>query len=133
MVERIRTANQLQRAFKAYDRNYFTPSGYEALLRYYDSVDENTELDVIEVCGRFTEYDDDELINDYGYIYPAEEFLEDNEIYCQDVIGEMTREECMARVREHYLPEYMETFFRIVCNRTYAETLPNGHYLVMDF
>lgn len=78
------TADDMKREFEEYNRDYFTYPGLNALLDYYDEIDENKEFDPIEICCDCTEYGEgaacsyDDLINDYGYKYPTEEYLEDN-------------------------------------------------------
>ena len=74
----------MKERFVAMDRDYYTFEGLESLLDYYDEIDENMELDVIAICCDCTEYGEgavcsfDDLINEYGYKYPVEEWLEDN-------------------------------------------------------
>ena len=65
--------NELQKEFQEYDRDYYSLDGYEALLMFYDEIDEDMELDVIAICGDCTEYgnysscDFQDLINNYEY------------------------------------------------------------------
>lgn len=74
----------MKERFVAMDRDYYTFEGLESLLDYYDEIDENMELDVIAICCDCTEYGEgavcsfNDLINEYGYKYPVEEWLEDN-------------------------------------------------------
>lgn len=74
----------MKERFVAMDRDYYTFEGLESLLDYYNEIDENMELDVIAICCDCTEYGEgavcsfDDLINEYGYKYPVEEWLEDN-------------------------------------------------------
>lgn len=68
--------------FKAYDRDYFTTTALEAILDYYDEIDENAEFDVIAICCEWNEYGDgsaltfSNLLNDYDYLMDGEEFSE---------------------------------------------------------
>lgn len=74
----------MKERFVAMDRDYYTFDGLESLLDYYNEIDENMELDCIAICCDCTEYGDgaacsfDDLIGEYGYKYPVEEWLEDN-------------------------------------------------------
>lgn len=58
---------------KDYDRDYYTTTALEAILDYYDEVDDNTEFDPVEICCDWNEYGDNcaltlsDLFNDYGY------------------------------------------------------------------
>ena len=48
--------NELQKEFQEYDRDYYSLDGYEALLTFYDEINEDMELDVIAICEDCTEY-----------------------------------------------------------------------------
>ena len=79
MVQTINSAYELQEIFKDWDRDYYTIEAYETILQFYDSIDVNMELDVIGVCGEWTEYTAEDLYNDYGnycYSYDEKEQLE---------------------------------------------------------
>lgn len=107
--------------FVALDRDYYTYDGLEALLDYYDQVDENMEFDPIAICCDCTEYGDgaacsfDDLVNNYGYLYPAEEWLEDND--------------------ESKLDNdlYIESLVKHLEDETTVLHLPNGNYIVFAF
>lgn len=58
--------------FKAYNRNYYSYEGYEALYEYYSEF-ENFDFDVIAICCDVSEYDEEELLNDYSYLVQNEE------------------------------------------------------------
>ena len=74
----------MKERFIAMDRDYYTIEGLETLLGYYDEIDPEMEFDPIAICCDCTEYGENttcsfnDLISDYGYIYPVEEWLEDN-------------------------------------------------------
>ena len=59
-----RTINQYEfrQAFKDMDRDYYSYEGYEALYDFLEEVcssdEKGFELDVIGICGDFTEYED---------------------------------------------------------------------------
>ena len=51
----IDSASDLRSEFAAYNRDYFSHEGYEALIDLFDGSD--TELDVIAICCDFSEQD----------------------------------------------------------------------------
>ena len=59
-----RTINEyeFEQAFKKMDRDYYSYDGYRALYEFLDEIcssdDKGFELDVIAICGEFTEYED---------------------------------------------------------------------------
>ena len=61
---------EFRQAFKDYDRDNYSYEGYEALYDFLDEIyssdDKGFELDVIGICGEFTEYEDlKEFQNEY--------------------------------------------------------------------
>ena len=60
--------------FKKYNRNYFSYEAYDALLDYYDGIDENMEFDPIAICCEWNEYGEtpclkwSDFLNDFSYI-----------------------------------------------------------------
>jgi hypothetical protein len=64
----VNHSHAFQRAFIDYGRgDTFTPEGYDALFDYIeDAYGEDYELDVIELCGAYTEYD---CLHDYYEAY----------------------------------------------------------------
>ena len=115
--------NELQKEFQEYDRDYYSLDGYEALLKFYDEIDEDMELDVIAICGDCTEYgnfsscDFQDLINDYGYIYTKEEYLSDNDIDENDFNED----------------EYISELINKLENKTCVLKLENGDYIIFSF
>ena len=75
LVTTIGNGCQLQQLFREYGReNYFSPEGFDALYDYLDEysndIGEPFKVDVIAMCGEFTEYESyKELYNDYSYSY----------------------------------------------------------------
>jgi len=65
MIKRL-TVDDFRQDFVNYNRNYYSYEAYQAMFDYYNDIDENMELDVIAICGEWTEYDKDELMSDYG-------------------------------------------------------------------
>lgn len=65
--------------FKKYDRDYFTYEACNALLDYYDGVDENMEFDPIAICCEWSEYGEtpcltwSNFLSDYNYLLEDEE------------------------------------------------------------
>ena len=59
-----RTINEYEfrQAFKDMDRDYYSYDGYTALYEHLEEIcssdEKGYELDVISICGEFTEYDD---------------------------------------------------------------------------
>ena len=106
--------------FVALDRDYYTFDGLQALLDYYDQVDENMEFDPIAICCDCTEYGDgaacsfDDLANDYGYLYPSEEWIEDNG----------------AKLDKDL---YIDSLAERLEDKTTVLHLPNGNYIVFAF
>ena len=115
--------NDLRKKFVDYERDYYSIDGYEALLNFYDEIDENMEFDVIAICGECTEYSDyatcniDNMIDDYGYIYTKAEYMSDNDITSEDFDQEDYISELISRI------EY----------KTTALKLQNGGYIIFSF
>lgn len=97
MVQTINSAYALQEIFKDWDRDYYSIEAYETMLEFYDSIDVNMELDVITICGEWTEYTAEDLYNDYGnycYSYDEEEQLrmvenEEFEELAEDILQQL--------------------------------------------
>lgn len=123
MKKTIFNGNDLRKEFVDYNRDYYSIDGYEALLNFYDEIDENMELDVIAICGECTEYSDyatsdiDDMIGDYGYIYTKEEYLSDNDITSEEFNQEDYIIELITRI------EYRTTVLK----------LKNGGYIIFSF
>lgn len=55
--------------FEAYGRgNQFSRTALEALFDRLSEFEDNYRLDVIELCCEWTEYDDAELLEDFGHL-----------------------------------------------------------------
>ena len=115
--------NDLRKKFVDYERDYYLIDGYEALLNFYDEIDENMELDVSALCGECTEYSDyatcviDDMIGDYGYIYTKAESLSANDITPEEFNQEDYISELINRI------EYRTTVLK----------LKNGGYIIFSF
>lgn len=111
MVQTINSAYALQEIFKDWNRDYYTIEGYETILQFYDSIDENMRLDVIGICGEWTEYTAEDLYNDYEnycYSYDEEEQLQmvANEEYkelVKDILLQLERETIVYILSDTYL------------------------------
>lgn len=108
----------MKERFVAMDRDYYSFEGLESLLDYYNEIDENMELDCIAICCDCTEYGDgvtcsfSDLIDEYGYKYPVEDYKEDNDIDESDYIA------ALVEVLEDY---------------TTVLHVSNGNYIVFSF
>lgn len=115
--------NDMKERFEALDRDYYTYDGLEALLDYYDEIDENMEFDAIAICCDCTEYGDgaacslEDLKNDYGYKYPVEEWLEDNAL----------------EENEFDIDLYIDSLVERLEDETTVLHVPNGNYIVFAF
>ena len=113
----------LKEEFVNYERDYFSLDGYDALLNFYDEIDENMELDVISICGECTEYGKystynfNDLIDDYGYIYTKSEYVSDNDITSKDFNQE----------------DYISELITHIENKTQVLNLKNGDYIIFSF
>ena len=123
MKKTIFNGTYLREEFVKYNRDYFSADGYDALLDFYDEIDENMEVDVIAICCECTEYSDyatcdiDDMIGDYGYIYTKEEYMSDNDITSEDFEQEDYISELINRI------EYRTTVLK----------LKNGGYIIFSF
>jgi hypothetical protein len=118
-------AAMMKDMFVNWNRDYYSYSGCEALIDFYDEIDENMEFDVIGICCECSEYGDDvtlsfnDLISDYGYKYPFEEWKENT-----DIDG-MTEEEQKE--------EYIEALIETLEDYTSVLYVSNGNYIVFTF
>lgn len=113
----------MKERFVAMDRDYYTFEGLESLLDYYNEIDENMELDCIAICCDCTEYGEraacsfSNLINEYSYKYPVEEYKEDNDIKENDF------EES----------DYIAALVEVLEDETTVLHVENGNYIVFAF
>lgn len=116
-------AGMMKEMFVNYDRDYYSFSGLETLLDYYDEIDPEMEFDPIAICCDCTEYGEnavcsfDCLISDYGYKYPVEEYKEDNDI----------------EENEFDETEYITALVERLEDETTVLHVPNGNYIVFAF
>ena len=116
-------AGMMKELFVKCDRDYYSFSGLETLLDYYDEIDPEMEFDPIAICCDCTEYGEnaagsfDCLISDYGYKYPVEEYKEDNDIEENEFDPDLYIDSLVERL------EYETTVLHV----------PNGNYIVFAF
>lgn len=78
LVTTIDNAYQLEQLFREYGREkHFSYAGFNALYDYLEEYSEGTgedfKIDVIALCGDFTEYESwEEIYNNYSYSYNSE-------------------------------------------------------------
>lgn len=116
-------AGMMKEMFLNYDRDYYSFSGLETLIDYYDEIDPEMEFDPIAICCDCTEYGEnaacsfDCLISDYGYKYPVEEYKKDNDI----------------EENEFDETEYITALVERLEDETTVLHVPNGNYIVFAF
>lgn len=73
-------------------KNQFSASALETLFDYYEEIESETgeeiELDVIAICCDWAEYEEQELIDEYGYLIEEEE--KDVEEIAEELNGRTT-------------------------------------------
>ena len=116
-------AGTMKEMLVKYDRDYYSFPGLETLLDYYDEIDPEMEFDPIAICCDCTEYGEnaacsfDDLISDYGYKYPVEEWIEDN-----------------ALDENEFDPDlYIDSLAERLEEETIILHVPNGNYIVFAF
>ena len=113
----------MKEAFSDFGRDYYSLNGYRAILDYYNDIDENIELDVIAICCEWTEYGDnaacdfEDMKNDYGYLYPIDEYMQDYYITEEDFD----------------IDEYIDELIKVLECHTTVLKVSNGNYLVALF
>ena len=121
----------MKRAFEDWNRDYYSLNGCEALLEYFDEVDENMEFDVIAICCDCTEYGEhgaacsfDNLISDYEYLLNSLEWMEEQKTKWGADIGDDFDE-----VKDMYLDDLVEKLEE----HTTVLRVSNGNYIVFAF
>ena len=116
-------AGMIKEMFVKYDRDYYSFPGLETLLDYYDEIDQEMEFDPIAICCDCTEYGENaacsfnDLINDYGYLYPVEEWLEDNLLDENEFDNDLYIDSLIGRLED----------------KTIVLNVPNGNCIVFAF
>ena len=131
---------ELQKIFADWDRDYYSPDGYKAILDYYNETD--SELDVIAICCSFTEYNIDELLCDYeetdfeswlndnGYI---EDWLYNNDFDdVEDVENASMINNMNEELKENYFDDFVEEQLNYINYRHTCFELDNGNYMFVE-
>lgn len=90
-------------AFKKMNRaDNFSYEGLKVLFNYLEQMEEDTEeeieLDVIAICCDFSEYNEEELISQYGYKLEREEDQDDEE-YLEALVEELQNYTTILKVK----------------------------------
>lgn len=103
-------AGMMQEMFKNWHRDYYTYEACEALLKFYDEIDENAEFDVIGICCEWSEYGEtpclkwSDFLSDYHYLLEDEETEELTEEEKIDaIIAELENETTVIRLSDSVL------------------------------
>lgn len=122
MIKRLNVYD-MKDEFVKMNRDYYSFSGLETLLEYYNMINENIELNCVDICGDCTEYGEEaafsfsDLINDYGYLYPVEEYKQDNNI----------------EGSEYDEIKYIPALVKVLECYTTVLQCSNGNYIVFDY
>lgn len=112
----------MKRTFEECDRDYYSMTGIDALLEYYDEIDENMEFDPVSICCDCTEYGAHgasctliDMIGDYGYMLDRAEWMDENalEEFDEDL--------------------YIDALVEMLQDHTTVLELSNGNYIVFAF
>lgn len=103
-------AIDLQNEFKAFNRDYFSLDGYQAMINLFEETDTDFELDVIALCCDFNEDDLKTIYQEYQNI---------------DSIAECKDEE----TDEINIDDFMDALNYY----TYAVRLNNGNIFYQNF
>ena len=117
-------AGMMKEMFVSCGRDYYSYSGLETLLDYYDEIDESMEFDPIAICCDCSEFGNnhcelsfDDLINDYGYLYPVDEWLDDNALTENEFDSDL----------------YIDSLIDRLEDETTVLRVPNGNVIVFAF
>lgn len=138
IYKEIYNSVQLQEEFKNYDRDYYSPAAYDAMFDYLEQVGDYC-LDVIGLCCSFTEYNEDELINDYGTDFRTwisdrlyiDEYIEENGLDI-DKMSVEDFDDVYTILYEKYEDEWRENVLGDIGMDYNIIELDNGDYLVIE-
>lgn len=108
LIETI-DASTLKQRFKEYDRDCFSDAACEAIVQYFEDTDcgTNTELDIIGLCGDFTEYPSfTDWYRDYKGQEGLDELIKDYELEDENDIEAKCKEELEDETWFQELEEY---------------------------
>lgn len=114
-------AGMMKEMFKNYNRDYYSMSGLEALLDFYNEIDENMEFDPIAICCDCSEFGCNctlsfsDLIHDFGYILDRDEWMNENDM------------------DEYSEEKYMAALIEALEDHTTVLHVDNGNYIVFSF
>jgi len=78
MLVKKLNAQELKEEFKSYDRDYYSLEACQAMIDMFEEYEADIELDIIALCGEFTEDCLEDILENYGL--ESREELEDNTI-----------------------------------------------------
>ena len=107
-----------KRLFERYERDYYSIEGLEALIAYYNEIDENTELDVIAICCDCHEYGEGCALSFSDMISDYEAMVMDEYADSWDDMDEKEKVCAIVDELEHY---------------TTVLHVSNGNYIVIAF
>lgn len=122
-MKKTLNAYEMKELFIKYNRDFYSLNGLESLLNYYDNIDPDMEFDPVAISCDCTEYGEmvslsfDDLINDYGYLYPVNDWLEDEDL----------------QESEYDKNEYVESLIEHLEDKTTILHVSNGNYIVFTF
>lgn len=110
------------REMNEWDSEIYSNPGLECLFEYCDEVfDESHEFDPADVNQWASEYgrnclcDWNDLITDYGYIYPVSEYCEEHDM--KEVIDES---------------DYIDELLKIISNKYIVLTASNSNCIIIE-
>ena len=113
---------EFTRKMKEWVPDRYSNSGLECLFEFCDEMfDGSHEFDPIDVTQWASEYgrncacDWDDLIFDYGYMYPVTEYCEDHDI--KEVIDES---------------DYIDELLKVMNNKYIVLTASNGNAIIIE-
>ena len=116
-------AETMFRVFRKISKDIYSYTGLETLLDYYDEIDPDMEFNPIAICCDCCEFGENcalsfnDLINDYGYLYPADEWLDDNALTEPEFDSDLYLDSLIERLEDY------TTILRV----------PNGNVIVFVF
>ena len=116
-------AETMFRVFRKISKDIYSYTGLETLLDYYDEIDPDVEFDPIAICCDCSEFGENcalsfnDLINDYRYLYPADEWLDDNALTEPEFGSDLYLDSLIERLEDY------TTILRV----------PNGNVIVFAF
>ena len=114
VVSRLYSGYDLQKEFMSYGRDYYSPAAYEVMYDYLNDFGDDIDVDVIALCGDFTETDNPwTLIREYDldlwldeidltdYVLTAKEWIDGVED--KDEFFELLPDDCWTYENDKYI------------------------------